>query len=420
MRMLGNFIRYVLNINTIWGLMIVASFVLCVVQHYLPTTTTILASYLGPGENNVVIRIMGRDEKDRTFDYRLALASTGLAISPDDQVPRNDKPWLISARQVGEAFLLKWDCTEHGTYTVSVRRFQDAATAIPASRFVQGENILTLRSADRDGRDRSFEYEVTMSSGQLLIASGDTEQPSGVPRLVSAEKTENSFLFKWDRESDGRYALAVDQVVTKGTLVTLQSLTDAAFDYAQIGFNIALGLVAAMVLFLGIMKVGEHAGIVQLVAKLFYPVIRFLFPEVPKEHPANGAILMNVTTTVLGLGNAATPFGLKAMKELQKLNPNPEVATDAQVMLLGYNTAGLALLPTTLLALRKSAGCGDPFEIIGTCMLAGAVATVVAIVMVKLLAKVPFFTLKAAVAEHAREEQTVSAAAGTSAGTEEE
>jgi spore maturation protein A len=134
---------------------------------------------------------------------------------------------------------------------------------------------------------------------------------------------------------------------------------------------------------------------------VFYPIIRFIFPQVPREHPANGAILMNMTTSILGLGNAATPFGLKAMKELQSLNPNPEVATDAQVTLLAYNTAGLALIPTTLLAVRKSAGCSDPFEIIGTCLVTGLVSTITAITMAKLLARLPFFSVRAALAESA-------------------
>jgi spore maturation protein A len=112
---------------------------------------------------------------------------------------------------------------------------------------------------------------------------------------------------------------------------------------------------------------------------------------------------MNVTTTLLGLGNAATPFGLKAMKELQSLNDHPEVATDSQIMLLGYNTAGLAILPTTLLGVRQAAHCSDPAEIIGTCIIAGATSTLTAIIMVKLLGRLPVFSRAAAVAEYERD-----------------
>jgi spore maturation protein A len=327
MKVFGQFMRFILNINTIWGLMILTAFVLCVVQHYQATTTRIPNGCLVDGENTVTIRVLGSDKETRDFKYTLTRESGTLAIRPEDQHRQADRPWLISATPVESGFLLKWDYQDYGKYQVAV-------------------------------------------NGRLV-------------------------------KKDGR-------------LVTLQSLTDAAFDYAVKGFEIALGFVASMVLLLGLMKVGEDAGIVQLVAKVFYPIIRFLFPDVPKEHPASGAILMNWTTTLLGLGNAATPFGLKAMKELQELNPHSEIATDSQVMLLGYNTAGLALLPTTLLAMRKAAGCTDPFEIIGTCMLAGAVATVTAIVMVKILGKLSIFSVRAAVAEQAGEKRAVSAATGSS------
>lgn len=314
MRYLGAFIRSLLNINTIWGLMILSAFVLCAVQHYCPTSTVISPDALHEGNNKLAIRI----------------APAG----------------------------------------------QDAA--------------------------QTYEYNLTMEDSIPVVASGDTDRNPERPWLISAERLGGGYVLTWDVEAHGDYELAVnDKVVRRGSLVTFQSLTDAAFNYAQVGFNIALGLVAAMVLFLGLMKVGEKAGIVQLVARLFHPIIGYLFPEVPKDHPASGAILMNVTSTVLGLGNAATPFGLKAMKELQTLNPHKEVANNSQVMLLAINTAGFALLPTTLLALRKSAGCSNPFEIIGTCMVAGATATCVAIIMCKLLGRLPFFSIESAVAEGA-------------------
>lgn len=313
MQFASKFFRFLLNINTVWGLMILVAFALCVIQHYLPTTTAIDGSLLREGENALTIRITDRKGKTQDYPFTMTLGGGQPTLNVGDAKPQPDKPWLISARRVRDAVLLTWD--------------------YPAN---------------------------------------------------------------------AKYQLAVDdKVVKKGLLVTLQSLTDASFDYAQTGFDIALGLIASMVLFLGLMKVGEEAGIVQIVARLFHPVIRFLFPDIPKDHPAAGAILMNWTTTLLGLGNASTPFGLKAMKELQSLNPHPEVASNSQVMLLGYNTAGLALLPTTLLALRKSAGCSDPFEIIGPCMVAGTIATVTAIIMVKLLGVLPMFSVQASLTEPA-------------------
>lgn len=320
MRYLGSLSRWLLNINTIWGLMIVSAFLLCAIQHYAPTKTLIPKDRLVPGENAITIRApspAAADTEDgrEDFTYTLTLDADRLQIAADDQQPQSERPWLISAEPLGDSFVLKWDTQANGTYDLRIG----------------------------------------------------------------------------------------DEKVKSGRLVTLQSLTDAALQYAKSGFDIALGLVATMVLFLGLMKVGEDAGIVQIVARVFYPVIRFLFPDVPKDHPASGAILMNWTTTVLGLGNAATPFGLKAMKELESLNPHPGIATDSQVMLLGYNTAGFALLPATLIAVRKAAGCSDPVEIIGTCMVAGGVATVTAIIMVKLLGMLPVFSVRNAVAEQMRE-----------------
>lgn len=330
MRIIGRLLRYLLNINTIWALMILTAFGLCAAQHYLPTWTPLPGAALPAGPHAVTIRVRPASAPDEPRERCFTIERVGpaLALRPDDRQPRSEAPWLVAADPRGDDFLLTWDCRLHGQYEVLV---------------------------------------------------------------------------------DG-------QPVAAGRLVTFQSLTDAAFGNATKAFNIALGLVAAMVLFLGLMKVGEDAGIVRLVARALYPAVRFLFPDVPKDHPANGAILMNVTTTVLGLGNAATPFGLKAMQELQRLNPHPDIASDSQVMLLGYNTAGFALLPTTLLALRKSANCSDPFEIIGTCMLAGAVSTLTAIIMVKLLGRLPVFSLRAALAEAARERAAAAPPAGQEGG----
>ncbi|NLE59721.1 MAG: hypothetical protein GX616_15280 [Planctomycetes bacterium] len=315
MRTQGDLLRYLLNINTVWGLMILSAFGLCVAQHYLPTTTVIPAGAVRDGLNMLTVRIKGPGDRAASFDCPLWLGPDGLNLPADAKLRGEGRPWLISARRIDGGHLLKWDSDDPGRYEVVVN----------------------------------------------------------------------------------------NKSVGRGSVVTLQSMTDAAFDYAQNGFEICLGLVAAMVLFLGLMKVGEDAGIVQLVAHVFHPIIRLLFPQVPRDHPANGAILMNMTTTILGLGNAATPFGLKAMEQLQELNPHKGVASDSQVMLLAYNTAGFALLPTTLLALRKSAGCSDPFEIIGTCMIAGATSTIVAILGARLLGRLPMFSLKAALAEAQRE-----------------
>ena len=131
-------------------------------------------------------------------------------------------------------------------------------------------------------------------------------------------------------------------------------LLAAMFDAAKTGFEISLGLVGMMALWLGLMKIGERAGMVDAFARGVNPVLRHLFPGVPRGHPAQGAMTMNISANLLGLDNAATPLGLKAMQELQSLNPKPDTATNAQIMFLALNTAGLTLIPTSVIAIRQT------------------------------------------------------------------
>lgn len=135
------------------------------------------------------------------------------------------------------------------------------------------------------------------------------------------------------------------------------------FESAKSGAEISLGLVGMMTFWLGIMKIGEKAGMISLFAKGVNPFFSKLFPGVPKNHPANGSIIMNFSANMLGLDNAATPVGLKAMKELQELNPKKETATNAQIMFLVLNTAGITLIPTSVIALRMANGAANPADI---------------------------------------------------------
>jgi spore maturation protein A len=131
--------------------------------------------------------------------------------------------------------------------------------------------------------------------------------------------------------------------------IKLNAIATAALDFAKTGAEIAIGLVGVLALFLGILKIAEDSGIVFALVKLVRPILRPLFPEVPADHPALGMIALNLTATLFGLGNAATPFGIKAMEELQKLNPSEDTATNPMVMLLAINTAGIQLVPPVLL-----------------------------------------------------------------------
>jgi spore maturation protein A len=179
-------------------------------------------------------------------------------------------------------------------------------------------------------------------------------------------------------------AVAVVAAAVNGRMAQLGS---AALASATDAGSFALGLAGGMALWLGLMRVAEEAGLVRALARAARPVMRRLFPEVPADHPAMGAMLMNVSANVLGLGNAATPFGVKAMQELGTLNPRPGTASDAQALFCAINTASVQLIPATVLTLRASAGSRAPQEIVGATLLASFCGAAVAIVAAKLLAR---------------------------------
>ncbi|MFQ5708682.1 MAG: nucleoside recognition domain-containing protein [bacterium] len=171
----------------------------------------------------------------------------------------------------------------------------------------------------------------------------------------------------------------------------LPEVTKAAFDMAGTSVNIAIGLIGIMALWLGIMKIAEDSGLVKVLAKIIKPISKRLFPDVPSDHPAIASILLNLSANWLGLSNAATPLGLKAMEELQKLNEKKETATNAMVTFLAMNTASITLIPATILGVRISLHSQNPQEIIGTSIFASVCATLVAVLASKLLEKVPIF-----------------------------
>ena len=168
----------------------------------------------------------------------------------------------------------------------------------------------------------------------------------------------------------------------------IENVTKSALDSAGTSVDIALGLIGIMTLWLGIMKIAQEAGLINLLAKGIRPISRFLFPEIPSDHPAIGAMVLNLAANWLGLGNAATPLGIKAMEELQTLNPEKDRATNSMIMFLALNTASITLVPMTIIAVRASLGSGNPAEIIGTTIFASSVATLAAILAVKFFATI--------------------------------
>lgn len=190
-------------------------------------------------------------------------------------------------------------------------------------------------------------------------------------------------------------------------MAPMHDLTEQLLHGATDAVNLGIGLIGVLALFLGLMKVVEECGLLQKIAKLLYPLLKWLFPDVPANHPAMGAMVMNLSANMLGMGNAATPFGLKAMQELDKLNPHPGVASNAMVLFLAINTSSVTLLPTKIIALRSSAGSLDSAGIIATTLFATICSTVIAIVAAKWLQR---FTATPTLPPSASNELTASVA----------
>jgi spore maturation protein SpmA len=163
----------------------------------------------------------------------------------------------------------------------------------------------------------------------------------------------------------------------------MEALSSAMVDSAGGAVELAIGLVGVMTLFLGLMKVAEAGGMLTILARLIRPLMVRLFPDVPADHPAMGAMILNLSANALGLGNAATPFGIRAMQELESLNPRPGTATNAMALFLAINTSSVTLLPTGVIALRAAAGSDDPAIILPTTLLATMGSTTVAILAAK-------------------------------------
>ncbi len=176
------------------------------------------------------------------------------------------------------------------------------------------------------------------------------------------------------------FVVAVGRTLFCGDLTVWSDVMGASFGSAATAFELALGLTGILSLWLGLMKIGERAGVIRVFGRLVSPLFTRLFPGVPKDHPAMGSIFMNVSANMLGLDNAATPLGLKAMTELQELNGKKDTATDAMIMFLVLNASGLCLIPISIIMYRAQAGAENPTDIFMPILLATFIATLVGIV----------------------------------------
>ncbi len=174
----------------------------------------------------------------------------------------------------------------------------------------------------------------------------------------------------------------------------LDQVVAAVTDSAKFGFELAFGLTAIMSLWLGIMRIASESGLIRVFARALQPLMRRIFPEVPVDDPAMGAMVMNIAANMLGMANAATPFGLQAMKELQRLNQEVNTASNSMCTFLAINTSSVQLIPTTAIAYLAANGAIHPNSIIASSLMATMISTTVALIAVKQLAKWPIYRLK--------------------------
>ena len=241
--------------------------------------------------------------------------------------------------------------------------------------------------------DSSYDgYLVQTKAGAQLRFAAASSLPEPLATIAGVSKSQ-------DKELQGRLAgfappggampgatVAAGVVFERVQFVKMNAIAAAALSFAGTAATIALGLIGVLALFLGLLKIGEKAGIIESVVKVVQPVLRPIFPEVPRDHPALAMIALNITANMFGLGNAATPFGIKAMEELQKLNPSQDTATNSQVMLLAINTASVQLVPPVLLLAIMGLQIN---KLVLPIIFTGLVTLIVAIAAAKLYGRLP-------------------------------
>ncbi len=305
---------------------------------------------------------------------------------------------MEAAVQFDQPFSLESTRPQHGVLVIPADSYNAFYGLTKTGKDTIYQTIMLTLSSAQTGSVVLNVTEKTPSLWQQMARDGGTKDK--LFGQVTSVKMES-----------GKVAV-VKFVLNSVSFVKMRRVTQAAFDYAGRAVEIAIGLIGIMALWLGVMKVAEQAGSIKMIARLLKPITRLLFPEVPPEHPAMGSVIMNISANLLGLSNAATPFGLKAMEELDTLNRKKGTATNAMCTFLAINTGGLVLIPATAIALRASMGSSDPAIIIGTSIFGASCATVVGVLSAKLLQRLPVFK---------RQLETAAESEGSSeTGTQEE
>lgn len=303
-----------------------------------------------------------------------------LLIGIFTAVGRDINDEVTNTYRNGIPFAVQFESSQQQT---SLHPTYQGTIVIPAASFNQFYNITTALNEIRQQATIS-----TLASGEMKIEMkiGD-DTPQFWKEMAKAaggkEKLEGK-ISSFDAKT-GNVVFTLESI----SFVKIKAVTKAAIEYADVAVTISLGLIGVMALWLGIMKVGEAAGLLELLTKAMTPITKQLFPDVPPNHPAVGAMIMNMAANMLGLNNAATPLGLKAMEELNKINPKAGTATNAMCTFLVINTAGLTLIPATAIAIRAGLGSADPGIIIGTSIFGAGCATTAGLIAVKLLQRLP-------------------------------
>ncbi len=256
----------------------------------------------------------------------------------------------------------------------------------------------TIPDSCQGGEDRlvTFPVYLTFSTDEKAVAHVPVhdEFPDIWNEIAEAQAASDNALVGTiriiSRTGEGMYN--AELIPDPLRFIGLQRVTnDGIVAYASTAVTIAIGLIGIMALWLGVMKVAEEAGLVQAIASGLRPIMTRLFPDVPSNHPAMGAMILNISANMLGLANAATPLGLKAMEELNKLSKKAGTATDAMCTFLVINTSSVQLIPATVIAIRAAAGSANPTEIIVPMIIATAAATIAGLITVKILQRLPVY-----------------------------
>ncbi len=187
------------------------------------------------------------------------------------------------------------------------------------------------------------------------------------------------------------FVIALGKLIFLGDTTVFPAIMDSTFDQAKNAFEISLGLTGVLALWMGIMKIGEKGGLVAALARLLSPILQKIFPDIPKGHPAMGTMFMNFSANMLGLDNAATPMGLKAMQELQEINPKKDTASNSMIMFLVLNTSGLTLIPVSVLLYRAQCGAANPTDVFIPILLATTVSTIVGLIVTSIYQRINLF-----------------------------